>query len=95
MIVFAHVHDRARFLEAYARPTAELIGRFGGEYLVRAPTSLALENAAELDGAAAVVSKWPDRASIERFWNSEEYRALKAARQPLADAHVLIVEDPS
>jgi uncharacterized protein (DUF1330 family) len=95
MIVFAHVHDRARFLEAYARPTAELIGRFGGEYLVRAPASVALENASQLNGAAAVVSKWPDRASIERFWNSEDYRALKAKRQPLADAHVLIVEDPS
>jgi len=95
MIVLAHVHERARFIQEYARPTAELIGRFGGEYLVRAPHALALENAAAFDGAAVVVSKWPDRAAIERFWNSEAYAALKAAREPLADAHVLVVEEPS
>lgn len=95
MIVFMRIDDRPRFLAEYAQPTAGLISQFGGEYLVRTPTSTALENAQNLDGMASVISQWPDRAAIERFWSSPEYQALKAARQPLGEAHVMIVEDPS
>ena len=95
MIVFAKIGDRQRFMTEYAMPTAELLARHGGEYLVRAPTSLALENASQIDGFASVISKWPDRAAIEAFWSSPEYQALKAKRMALAEAHVLVVEDPS
>lgn len=94
MIVFARIHDRPRFIEEYAQPTAKLIAEFGGEYLVRAPTSLSLENAETIEGAAAVISKWPDRRAIETFWMSPAYQALKAKRQSLCEAHVLVVEDP-
>lgn len=91
MIVIARVKDRARFIEEYGKPTAALIGRFGGRYVVRAPGAAALEGRME-DGASIVVSEWPDRAAVDRFWNSPEYAPLKAARQPLADVDVLVVE---
>lgn len=93
MIVLAKVTDRARFMEDYARPTAALIERFGGEYVLRAPGVTSLEGH-DFSGASAVISVWPDRAAIDRFWQSADYAALKAARQPLAEAHVMVVEEP-
>jgi len=94
MIVFAAVKDRARFLTEYGVPTAALIQEFGGEYVLRAPGVESLEGGL-FSGASAVISKWPDRAAIRRFWDSPRYQALKAARQPLAEAHVMIVEEPA
>lgn len=82
-------------MNEYAVPTAEVIREFGGQYVVRAPNAEALENGAGLDGYSVVVSKWPDRAAVDQFWASPAYEKLKAARQPLSEAHVLVVEDPS
>ncbi|MFN3313631.1 MAG: DUF1330 domain-containing protein [Hyphomonas sp.] len=93
MIVFAQVKDRQRFLTEYAAPAATLVARFGGEYVLRAPGVESLEGGL-FDGASAVISRWPDREAIRRFWECPEYQALKAARQPLAEAHVMVVEAP-
>ncbi len=93
MIVFAQVTDRQRFLAEYAAPAAALLARHGGEYLLRAPGVESLEGGL-FSGASAVISKWPDKAAIRRFWDSPEYQSLKAARGPLAEAHVMMVEAP-
>ena len=94
MIVFAKVTDRERFIQDYAIPTAGLIGKFGGEYVVRAPGVESLEGGL-FDGTSAVISKWPDRASLYAFYTSEAYAPLKAARANLADVHIMVVEDPA
>ena len=91
MIVFAKIHDRDRFINEYGIPTAKLIGEFGGEYVLRGPGVEALEGGL-FDGTCAVISKWPSKDAIKAFWNSDAYEKLKEARQPLADAHVMIVE---
>jgi uncharacterized protein (DUF1330 family) len=93
MVIFARIKDRARFLEEYGKPAAELVAHMGGRYVVQAPGAVSFEGNYG-DGASVVVSEWPDRAAVERFWNSPEYAVLKAARQPLADVDVLVVEQP-
>lgn len=93
LIIFAKIHDRARFLEDYGAPAAALTAEHGGEYVVRAPGVAALEGGL-FDGHSAVVSRWPDRAAIDRFWTSPEYKKLKAARAGVADCHVMVVEAP-
>jgi uncharacterized protein (DUF1330 family) len=91
MIVFARVKDRARFLEEYGKPTAALVAKFGGRYVVRAPGAQTIEGVYG-DGASVVVSEWPDHAALERFWDSPEYAPLRAARQSLADCDIVVVE---
>lgn len=91
MIVICEIHDRERFLSDYAQPTAELIKRHGGEYVLRAPGLVSLEGGFG-DGMSAVISRWPDKPSIERFWTSPEYESLKEKRRAVSDAQVLIVE---
>lgn len=93
MIVFAQVTDRQRFLTEYAAPAAALLAQHGGEYVVRAPGVESLEGGL-FSGASAVISRWPDKAAIRRFWDSAEYQGLKAARAGLAEAHVMVVEAP-
>jgi uncharacterized protein (DUF1330 family) len=93
MVIFARIKDRARFFDEYGKPAAELVARMGGRYVVRAPGARSLEGAYG-DGASVVISEWPDKAAIERFWTSAEYASLKAARAPLADVDVLVVEQP-
>jgi uncharacterized protein (DUF1330 family) len=91
MIVTVAVHDRARFIEDYGKPTAALITQYGGSYVVRGPGCVSYEGGRP-NGLSVVVSVWPDKAAIDAFWNSPEYQALKATRQSLADADVQVVE---
>lgn len=93
MIVLARIDDRERFLERYGRPNAELVARFGGRYLLRAPGVQLLEGDWG-DGAGAVISEWPDMETLRRYWDSPEYAAMKKARHGLADCAVWAVEAP-
>ena len=94
MIVFAKIHDRDRFIKEYGAPTAQLIERFGGQYLVRAPGVTTLEGGL-FEGTSAVISKWPDRAALDAFYTSPDYAPLKAAREQISDVNIMVVEDPS
>ena len=92
MIVFAKIQDREKFLTEYAIPTRELLLRFGGEYVVSAPGVESLEGGL-FEGTSAVISRWPSKAQIIKFWNSPEYQPLKEARKETSKAHVMVVEE--
>ena len=91
MIVQAEIKDRESFIRGYAPAAAELVTKFGGKYLVRAPAAEILEGHAEAP-KAVVVSEWPDKASIKRFWDSPEYQEVKQLRDQIADCQVFVVE---
>ena len=91
LIVTAHVHDRARFMAGYAPAAAALVERFGGRYVIRAPGAVQLEGEGGA-GASVVVSEWPDKAAALRFWNSDDYAAIRQLREGVASASVLLVE---
>lgn len=93
MIVTASIHDRERFISGYGQAAAELICRFGGEYLLRGPGAECLEGDFG-DGASMVISKWPDRKAARRFWNSPEYAEARKLREGLADVQVLLIDGP-
>ncbi len=93
MIVTVRIRDRTRFIEEYGKPTAALIEKFGGSYVLRGPGCQSYEGD-RADGLSAVVSKWPSKAAIDQFWHSAEYQPLKAIRQEFSDADVQVVEVP-
>lgn len=91
MIITVAIHDRARFIEDYGKPTGALIEKYGGKYVVRGPGCISYEGGRP-NGMSAVVSVWPDKAAIDAFWNAPEYQALKAVRQAISTADVQVVE---
>ena len=68
MIVTAAIKDREQFIAGYGKAAAELVGKFGGESLLRGPGAECLEGDFG-EGASMVISKWPDRASAKAFWD--------------------------
>lgn len=93
MIITARIHDRERFVSGYGKAAAELVARFGGRYVLRAPGALALEGQGG-DGASVVISEWPDKAAALAFWNSPDYASVKQLREGLAEVEVVLVEAP-
>lgn len=93
MIVAAKIHDRERFIAGYGARAAALVEQFGGRYLLRAPGAELLEGGFG-DGASMVVSEWPDKEAVMRFWNSPEYAEAKKLRDGVADCQVLMIEAP-
>jgi uncharacterized protein (DUF1330 family) len=94
MIVTAQIHDRQAFIEGYGKTAAELVARFGGRYVLRAPGAIGLEGGFG-DGASIVISEWPDMAAARAFWDSPEYAAAKALRDGIADCQVMLIEAPA
>jgi len=93
MIVTAKISNRDAFIQGYGKATAPLVEKFGGRYVLRGPGAKLLEGE-KWDGASMVISEWPDRASVESFWNSPEYQAAKKLRENIADCQVLVIDAP-
>lgn len=94
MIIAAKITDREKFVPGYGKEAAKLVAKCGGEYLFVAPGATVLEGS--LEGYSSVaVSKWPDRATAQKFWDSEEYAQVKTLRDGIADVQVLLVDVPA
>jgi uncharacterized protein (DUF1330 family) len=91
MIITAKIADRDAFIAGYGKAAAELVARFGGRYVLRAPGAELLEGSFG-ERASVVISEWPDREAARRFWNSPEYADVKTLRDGLAECQVLLVD---
>ncbi|AUN31191.1 DUF1330 domain-containing protein [Niveispirillum cyanobacteriorum] len=91
MIITARIHDRDAFIAGYGKAAAELVTRYGGEYVFRGRNATLLEGDFG-DGAAILVSRWPDMPTLRRFWDSDDYAAVKRLRDGMADIQVVAVE---
>ena len=91
MIITAKIADRDAFINSYGKAAAELVAKFGGQYVLRAPGAELLEGGFG-DGASVIISQWPDKEAAQRFWNSPEYREVKKLRDGLADCQVILLE---
>ncbi len=94
MIVTADIKDRDRFIQGYGNATGGLVEKFGGRYVLMGPGAELLEGQFG-DGAAMVISEWPDKAAAHRFWNSPEYAEAKKLREGVAQCQVLLIEAPT
>ncbi len=91
MIVTAKIVDRDAFITGYGTAAAALIAQFGGRYVLRGPGAELLEGNFG-DGASMVISEWPDKDAVKRFWNSPEYAEVKKLREGIAEVQVLVIE---
>ena len=81
LMFLADLKDRQRFLEQYAPHAPGVVHAHGGEFLIRASQAESeLFEGVHLPGSLIVV-EFPDAASLQRFWNSDEYRRLSEVRK--------------
>lgn len=91
MLIIAELDDPVGFRD-YAIAASKLIGKFGGEYLIRGA-----QEAVTLEGdwpeeKKIVISKWPSMEKAKEFWNSPEYAEVKKLRLGKARVTVRLLD---
>lgn len=82
------VDDPAAY-EAYRRANAAAFRKYGARFLVRGGPQTVVEGDLR---ARCVVIEFPDLASARACYDSPEYQAAKALREPVSIADLTIVE---
>lgn len=78
-----HVSDLDVYLNEYGFPVTPMLLEAGAEILVAAPQVQALEG--DYSPNWSVVVRFPDQASAEGWYSSEEYQAMIPVRHGLTD----------
>ncbi|MDG2456440.1 MAG: DUF1330 domain-containing protein [SAR86 cluster bacterium] len=79
LVSVCEITDMNENLKTYAQQSAELISKYGGEYIVRGPATKVLEGSL-LNNKSIIVTRFKDEGSISSFFNSDEYQNLKPMR---------------
>ena len=91
MVIIAELDDPVGFRD-YAIAAGELIGKFGGEYVVRGAQASECLEGDWPDDQKLVISKWPSMQAAQDFWNSAEYTEVKKLRAGKARVKVRLIE---
>ena len=92
MIITAKIHAREQFIAGYGRAAAAWVTKFGDRYVFRGTGSAELLEGAWGQGAAVLISEWPELEALRRFWSSAEYAEVKRLRDGLAEVQKLAIE---
>ena len=88
IIVEADIKNPA-WVPDYLENVTPLVLKHGGSYLTRSQSVELLEG--DSKPQFSLVAKFPDKESALRFYNSEEYKPYKSARQLGANSKFLLV----
>jgi uncharacterized protein (DUF1330 family) len=89
LIAHVDLHDLDAY-EEYRRLVPAVIAAYGGRYLVRGGATEVLEG--EWPPCRNVVLEFPTMLALKAFWDSPEYRPLRALRERAATSSIAAVE---
>ncbi|MFN4058102.1 MAG: DUF1330 domain-containing protein [Roseinatronobacter sp.] len=92
-VAHVSVHDSEGYA-AYIRANALPFAKYGAEFIVRGGPQQVVEGQVR---ARTVIIAFRDLATAQACYDSPEYQAAKALRNPVSEADVVIVEgyDPA
>lgn len=90
MIVYARLHDMTRFAD-YVAAVGPLIAEYGGAPIARGSDPVRLEG--DWNWTTAGIVRFQSLADAEAFWHSEDYAAVKALRDGIADFEVILLPE--
>jgi uncharacterized protein (DUF1330 family) len=89
VVVNVHVKDTEHYPE-YARLAFDTVTKFGGRYLVRGGKPVIVEGAPNLE--RFVILEFPSLDQARRWYDSDEYRPVRALRHKYADTDLFFIE---
>ena len=92
VIVDIEIHDAALY-DDYRKRVPATIEKYGGKFLVRGGQFEQLEGSWQ--PTRLVLLEFPSMEQAKRWYDSEEYRGLKALRFKTARTNILLVEGVS
>lgn len=88
LIADVDVADGAAY-ETYRQQVPAVIAAYGGRYLVRGGATEPLEGS--WSPKRSVLLEFPSMAALKSFWESPEYRPLRALRERAAKSNIIAV----
>lgn len=89
LIADIEVRDPVGYDE-YKQRVPAVIEAHGGRYLARGGASHVLEGAWQPRRSAII--EFPSLAALQAFWDSPEYRPLRALRERCASSNIVVIE---
>ena len=89
VIVQVKVNEPVEY-EVYKSLTPASIDAYGGRFIVRGAAAETLEGS--WAPGRLVVVEFPDKATAQAWWDSEEYAPAKAIRQRTAETEMILVD---
>jgi uncharacterized protein (DUF1330 family) len=89
VIADVEVHDSAGY-EAYRQQVPAIIAQYGGRYIARGGATEVLEGS--WSPTRCVLIEFPSMAQLKAWWDSPEYRPLRAIRERTARSNVVATQ---